>query len=99
MSDYVFPQPCQGDRTGRDYPKSMEGIYAYFLKIAEELNECHAAFHTGDLQALAEELQDVITVCTSFQAMLGYNFNERQILCRIVNEKNRKRCYHEGAQR
>ncbi|EJP32280.1 hypothetical protein HMPREF1147_1313 [Selenomonas sp. FOBRC9] len=47
---------------------------------------------------LAEELTDVITVCVSWLDALGYNEEERDEWQRRVNEKNRKRGYHEEAQ-
>ena len=42
---------------------------------------------------MAEELTDVITVCTSWLASLGYDEAERGRIQRAVNEKNRKRGY------
>lgn len=46
---------------------------------------------------LAEELTDVITVCVSWLDALGYDEDERNEWQRLVNEKNRKRGYHEEA--
>lgn len=44
---------------------------------------------------LAEELTDVITVCVSWLDALGYDEAARGRLQRGVNEKNRRRGYHD----
>lgn len=46
---------------------------------------------------LAEELTDVITVCVSWLDALGYDEKARERLQAQVNEKNRKRGYHDEA--
>ena len=62
-------------------------------KINEEVAEVIRAAYLGDGYELALELQDVITVCTSWQAALGFDFGARQKVCAEVNEKNRRRGY------
>jgi hypothetical protein len=42
---------------------------------------------------VADELTDVITVCTSFLEALGYNEHARMAVQRRVNEKNQRRGY------
>lgn len=42
---------------------------------------------------LMEELADLKTVCTSWQAALGADESERAEIQRAVNEKNRRRGY------
>lgn len=42
---------------------------------------------------MAEELTDVITVCTSWLASLGYDEAERGRIQRAVNDKNHRRGY------
>lgn len=44
---------------------------------------------------LSQELTDVITVCVSWLDALGYDEAERERLQERVNEKNRKRGYHD----
>lgn len=55
------------------------------------LEERLSAAHAKD--RLAEELTDVITVCTSWLYALGYDEEQRGEVQRRVNEKNRERGY------
>ena len=48
-------------------------------------------------ERMAIELTDVITVCTSWLDALGYDEEARDTLQKRVNEKNRKRGYHNEA--
>lgn len=75
--------------------EEMEEVIAEAERI--ELNENTGALG-GDKERLAEELTDVITVCVSWLDALGYDEDERNEWQRLVNEKNRKRGYHEEEQ-
>ena len=72
--------------------EEMEEVIAEAERI--ELNENTGALG-GDKEHLAGELTDVITVCVSWLDALGYDEEERDEWQRLVNEKNRKRGYHE----
>lgn len=59
---------------------------AYIERLADEADD-------DDVERLAEELTNVITVCTSWLDALGYDEEKRGELQRLVNEKNKKRGY------
>jgi len=59
-------------------------------KICEELDEVMAAESSEEM---AEELCDIITVCTSFLEATGYDLKERKNLFRKINLKNHARGY------
>ncbi len=70
----------------------------WFKKLTEETHEVLCAIYdiakgTGTTMHIAEEITDVITVCTSFLDWMGYNDKAREKLQREVNEKNRVRNY------
>ena len=72
----------------------------WFKKLNEELDEVKIAVvnradNLGSAAEIAEELQDLITVCTSMQEWLGFNDVQRGFLAKEINEKNRKRGYFE----
>ena len=73
----------------------------WFSKLNEELDEVKQSVFTANIapefnkKLIAEELQDLITVCTSFLEYLGYDENKRGDLARQINEKNRRRGYFE----
>jgi hypothetical protein len=48
-------------------------------------------------EGLAMGLTDIITICTSWLYAIGYDEEARCQLQRCVNEKNRKRGYHDEA--
>lgn len=94
------------DRLTKDYD-----IFDWLGRIDEELDEVKSAATafdsarediTEELQerkkALAMELQDLITVCTSCLDFLGFDEAARDKLCQQINEKNRKRGYFEEDQ-
>lgn len=99
--DMTKPQPCVKAKEQTDAELAM--------KLAEEVQEVTAAMKALDCATrenaycryaprlardrLGEELTDVITVCTSWLASLGYDEAERGRIQRAVNEKNRKRGY------
>ena len=71
---------------------------ALLFRIMQNVDHCgfyarKAEIKAGDMMKLAVELQDIINVCTSFQAWLGYDFKRRQGICKAVNEKNEARGY------
>ncbi len=59
-------------------------------KICEELNEVMTAESSDEK---AEELCDIITVCTSFLEAIGYDLKGRKKLFRKINIKNDARGY------
>ena len=72
----------------------------WFQKLNEELDEVKIAVvnradNLGSAAEIAEELQDLITVCTSMQEWLGFNDVQRGFLAKEINEKNCKRGYFE----
>ena len=85
-----FPEPCIRD-SKMEY--EADDDKQWISKINEEVAEVIRAAYLGDGYELALELQDVITVCTSWQAALGFDFGGRQKVCAEVNEKNRRRGY------
>jgi predicted house-cleaning noncanonical NTP pyrophosphatase (MazG superfamily) len=62
----------------------------WVLKIKEEVAETMEA---GSPEEMAEEITDIITVCTSWLEAVGYDANERRRLCIAVNLKNQSRGY------
>ena len=99
--DMTRPQPCVKAKEQTDAELAM--------KLAEEVQEVTAAMKAFDCATrenaycryaprlardrLGEELTDVITVCVTWLASLGYDEAERGRIQRAVNEKNRKRGY------
>ena len=82
------PVPCKVNCSMREW----------FAKLEEEVTEAHeaAVLYENGLQHkrfIADELTDVITVCTSFLEAIGYNEHERMAVQRRVNEKNQRRGY------
>ena len=79
----------------------------WFNQLNEELDEIKEAAFIVDtsvcaeyelqqrINALAEELQDLITVCTSMLQWLGFDEYKRNELAMQVNVKNRNRGYLE----
>ena len=100
--DMTKPQPC----TVFQYaPKTAASTLAWVAKLNEETNEAireavkvsrlaevDGNFHDAEVD-LAEELTDVITVCTSWLHALGYDEYLRGEVQKRVNEKNKKRGY------
>ena len=92
--DMTRPQPCM---------QWAEHTMAWMDKLFEEIDEvldewellvCKSIQNDERLRKeredkLAEELTDVITVCTSWLNGLGYNEEDRKELQRKVNEKNK----------
>nr|DAN36326.1 MAG TPA: hypothetical protein [Caudoviricetes sp.] len=99
--DMTKPQPCVKAKEQTDAELAM--------KLAEEVQEVTAAMKAFDCATresaycryaprlardrLGEELTDVITVCVTWLASLGYDDVERGRIQRAVNDKNRRRGY------
>nr|DAS58772.1 MAG TPA: triphosphate pyrophosphohydrolase [Caudoviricetes sp.] len=99
--DMTKPQPCVKAKEQTDADFAM--------KLAEEVQEVTEAMKALDCATrelaycryarrlardrLGEELTDVITVCTTWLASLGYDEVERGRIQRAVNDKNRRRGY------
>ena len=99
--DMTRPQPCVKAKEQTDADLAM--------KLAEEVQEVTAAMKAFDCATrenaycryaprlardrLGEELTDVITVCVTWLASLGYDEAERGRIQRAVNEKNHRRGY------
>ena len=84
------PIPVVKDKAGKltkDY-----STLDWFNKLNEKLDEVK---QSSDIPKQAEELQDLITVCTSFLEYLGYDETARGDLAKQINEKNRRRGYFE----
>lgn len=64
----------------------------WFAKIIEET---HEAMTAENRDHLAEELVDIITVCTSFLESLGYDRDARAKIFLDINAKNARRGYFE----
>ena len=85
---YELPLPVKRDGDGR-LVKSYDE-FEWYLKLQEEIYE---AFIVDDKQRRAEELTDIITVCTSYLAALGFDKNARCVLQAKLNGKNDERGY------
>lgn len=99
--DMTRPQPCVKAKEQTDAELAT--------KLAEEVQEVTAAMKAFDCATrenaycryaprlardrLAEELTDVVTVCVTWLASLGYDEAERGRIQRAVNEKNHRRGY------
>lgn len=91
-SSAVLPEPVVRDRHNI-YCKDT-GLDLWLNKLLEEFREAAVEAASGNSEALAEELQDIIHVCTTWQAKgLGLNAERRQALCDKVNKKNARRGY------
>ena len=96
--DMTKPQPCTKFRDAGilDWAAKLnKAVYeiirgvAYIERLADEAYEAD----DDDVERLAEELTDVITVCVSWLHALGYDEKARSEVQRRVNEKNKKRGY------
>ena len=106
--DDVKPLPVLKDKKGKLTKKYS--TRDWFTKLNEELDEAKEYANQADVLReyhykndpekwyvphIAEELQDIITVCTSYLEALGFDEAKRSQLAKKVNEKNRKRGYFE----
>lgn len=99
------PIPC-GKFRGAPTPAWVAKLNEEVHEVIEEAKylENFKANHYAEIdieevgvteKRLAMELTDVITVCTSWLDTLGYDEAARERLQERVNEKNRKRGYHD----
>jgi len=89
------PQPCTKYRDAgalewaaklnKEVYEVIRGV-AYIERLADEADD-------DDVERLAEELTNIITVCTSWLDALGYDEYLRGEVQKRVNEKNKKRGY------
>ena len=93
--DMTRPQPCNmfdvadGEAWGKELGKHMYDV-ARDVIYMDQFFDC---IESEDIEALAEKLTDVITVCTSWLDAFGYDEVARGKLHEKVNEKNCKRGY------
>ena len=90
-STSVLPIPVKKDKYGK-----LVKDYSYddwTRKITEEFREILEEVLVEDNTRIAEELQDLITVCTSYLDFLGFDKQKRIELTKQVNDKNRQRGY------
>ena len=93
--DMTKPQPCTvftNAGTVDWVAKLNEEVYEVMLESAYVERLADVA-DDDDVERLAEELTDVITVCVSWLHALGYDEQMRGEMQRLVNEKNRERGY------
>ena len=64
--------------------------YTYGMRIKADLEECNAM-----RDHVAEELVDIQVSCETALMILGFSAEEREAIRAKVDEKNRKRGYHE----
>ena len=99
--DMTRPQPCVKAKEQTDADFAMK-----LAEEVQEVTEAMKAFACATRETaycryaprlardrLGEELTDVITVCVTWLASLGYDEVERGRIQRAVNEKNRRRGY------
>ena len=96
--DMTKPQPCTKYRDAgalewaaklnKEVYEVIRGV-AYIERLADEADEAD----DDDVERLAEELTNVITVCTSWLAALGYDEARHGELQKRINEKNKARGY------
>ena len=67
-----------------------------YITIRDDEERARKAAAAAAIGHLAEELTDVITVCTTFLEIIGYGPDDRDITQIMVNEKNRERGYHDA---
>ena len=102
---FIRPIPVVNDEHG--IPTKGYDLREWLQKLNEELDEIKQAAFIVDVsicaeyelqkrkKALAMEIQDLITVCTSYLDALGFDEAARNEITKQVNEKNRKRGYFE----
>ena len=93
--DMTKPQPCNmfdvadGEAWAKELSKHMYDV----IRDVTYMDQFFDCVERADEEALAEKLTDIIKVCTSWIAALGYDEAKRGELYRRVNEKNRERGY------
>ena len=91
--DMTKPQPCNMFDVADVEAWGIElskGVYEVIKDVAymDQFLDC---VDCDDEAHLAENLTNVITLCTSWLAVLGYDEARRGELQRLVNEENKKR--------
>ena len=93
--DMTKPQPCtmfdvaDGEAWAKELGKHMYDVVREAIYM-EQFFDC---IERADEEALAEKLTEIIKVCTSWLAVLGYDEAKRGELQRRVNKKNEERGY------
>ena len=90
LDENILPRPVIRDGNGK-FTKDYKA-YNWIVKLLEEVSEVQLATAIHE-DKVAEEIADVITVCTSWLETLGYDEEKRSEIFRKVNEKNEKRGY------
>lgn len=91
--DMTKPQPCNmfdvadGEAWAKELGKHMYDVVRDVIYM-DQFFDC---IERADEEALAEKLTDIIKVCTSWIAALGYDEAKRGDLQKRVNEKNKDR--------
>ena len=91
--DMTKPQPCNmfdvadGEMWAKELGKHMYDVVRDAIYM-EQFFDC---IERADEEALAEKLTEIIKVCTSWIAALGYDEAKRGELHRRVNEKYKAR--------
>ena len=94
-TDMTKPQPCNmfdvadGEAWAKELGKHMYGVVRDVIYM-DQFFDC---IERADEEALAENLTNIITLCTSWLSALDYDEARRGDLQRRVNEKNRERGY------
>lgn len=81
------PRPVKHDRKNPN-PVRAWGKEEWLAKLEEELQEVKSAKGNN---ARAKELSDLITVATSWQESMGFDFTDRLEIQQETNEKNESR--------
>ena len=93
--DMTKPQPCNmfdvadGEAWAKELGKHMYEV----IKDVIYMDQFFDCIERADEEALAENLTNIITLCTSWLSALDYDEARRGDLQRRVNEKNRERGY------
>lgn len=91
--DMTKPQPCNmfdvadGEAWAKELGKLMYDVVSDVIYM-DQFFDC---IERADEEALAEKLTEIIKVCTSWIAALGYDEAKRGELHRRVNEKYKAR--------
>ena len=83
--DMTKPQPCN--------MFDVADGEAWAKKLGKHMEQFFDCIDRADEEALAENLTEIITVCTSWIDALGYDETKRGELQRRVNEKNCEQGY------
>lgn len=98
LPEKTLPQPCRKfkDASTKDFIVKLSEEVAEVVQEAlrwEALRKVNALQTSGAKRRLAEELTDVITVCTTWLDAQGYNTQRRGEVQEVINAKNKARGY------